>query len=89
MKLCHLARILALSASCLAAVPVTCNSIFAKRNPADDEYEYVTVLGSNVPQRIKKGTRLVPMSPIDGMTTDTLEKMQRNQPMPRLPVSGS
>jgi hypothetical protein len=49
-------RFVALSASCLAIVPIKCNSILVKSSPVDDGYEYVTVLGSNLKKRVKKGT---------------------------------
>ena len=53
----RLIRLLVLSSSCLVAIPVTCNSIFAKRSESpSDEYEYVTESGSHIQKLVKKGT---------------------------------
>ena len=77
------ARAVLLSAACLAAFPVTCNSIFAKRSAAldDDEYEYVTVSGSMIPQRIKKGSTVDTTSPVSGMSKAAFEQLRQRQQM--------
>jgi len=58
MKWNRLIRLIVLSSSCLVAIPVTCNSIFAKRSQSADadEYEYVTESGTHVQKRVKKNT---------------------------------
>ena len=56
-----------LAGGLLAVIPVKCNSIFDKSSSrsADDEYEYVNVLGSGIPQRVKKGQAAVSASPVE------------------------
>jgi len=57
-----------LASGCLAAGPVTCNSITAKSKSAqDDGYSYVTVTGSMVSQRVKKGETPITASPVSSM----------------------
>jgi hypothetical protein len=66
-------RIVLLSASILAIVPVKCNSIFEKSSAvADDGYEYIYVTGHLVPQRVKKGTQPVTDSNVNSMSAESL-----------------
>ena len=84
-------RILLLSTGLLTALPITCNSIFAKRKPApeDDGYDYVMVTGSNVPMRVRRGTRIITASPVEGLSAEEFRKTtQRGQNMGKLPASG-
>ncbi|MEY2878974.1 MAG: hypothetical protein RLZZ15_1354 [Verrucomicrobiota bacterium] len=53
--------------SCLAAFPVSCNSILTKSAPVETKdlgYELVEVVGSNIPQRVVKGQRPVTAAPV-------------------------
>ena len=83
-------RFALLSATILAVAPVKCNSIFAK--PAagnDDGYEYVTVSGSQIPQRVRKGQMPDTTSPVDVVGAEALrDALQRNQSAGRLPGAG-
>ena len=66
MKIPPLARLLALTAASVAAFPVTCNSILAKRQTqltGNEEWEYVTPVGTLIPQRVVKGQQPVLASP--------------------------
>lgn len=83
----QISRLLLLSAGCLTAFPVTCNSIFAKRHlDADDGYEYVKVSGSMLPQRVKKGAAVVTTSPTDAVSKEAFEQMrQKLQSVGKLP----
>jgi hypothetical protein len=78
---------LVLSVGCLAVVPVTCNSIFAPRKvlPDSEQYEYVTISGSNIPQRVKKGEQAVSASQVDTVSAETFRKAvdQLRVPPPR------
>jgi hypothetical protein len=72
----RLAHVLLLTISCCSAFPVTCHSIFAKRKPLPDEgeYEYVMMAGSQIPQRVKKGTAGTTISPIDRIGAEQARK---------------
>ncbi len=67
-------RIILLSTGFLTIMPVTCNSILAKRNPkADDGYEYVMVSGSRIPLRVKKGEGVTSTNaPVEVMNGESL-----------------
>ena len=82
-------RGLLISSGCLAALPITCNSIFAKKSAAvdDADYEYVTVSGSNIAQRVKKGTKPVTTSPVDEVSKESFEQMRTK--LTRSPPPGS
>jgi ABC-type Fe3+-hydroxamate transport system substrate-binding protein len=43
-----------------------------------DEYEYVTPLGSNIPVKVKKGEKVVTMSPTDKVNADQATKAVRS-----------
>ncbi len=75
-----------MSTGFLAVMPVTCHSIFAKRSPkADDGYEYVSVSGSRIPLRVKKGEAITPGSPVDVMSGEALRNYtQRNTSTERI-----
>jgi hypothetical protein len=79
-------RICLLSAGILAVAPVKCNSIFEKSIPvADDGYEYVTVTGHLVPQRVKKGTQPVSDSNVNAMSGESLrDGVQKYAPSPKV-----
>jgi len=66
-----------LAGGVLAVVPVKCNSIFDKSHPppADDGYEYVNVLGSQVPLRVKKGQAAVGASAVEVYGPETYRNM--------------
>jgi hypothetical protein len=67
-----------LSSGFLAVIPVKCNSIFEKSKPgADDGYEYVTVVGSMVPQRVKKGDAADGSSSVSTMSAEQFDKMRQ------------
>jgi hypothetical protein len=76
--------------ACLAAFPVTCHSIFEKSKTAqDDGYEYVTVTGSNVPQRVKKGQAAATVSPTSSMSAEEFDKMRQKLRTPgKSPAAG-
>jgi hypothetical protein len=79
-------RVIALSASLLAIVPIKCNSILAKSAPVEDDYEYVSVLGSNMKKRVKKGT--VPTAADSGVQTMNPADLERATQMNNRHVSG-
>lgn len=84
----RLRRWLAVLSCSLTVAPVTCHSIFEKSQhvPEDDEYEYVTVSGSMIPQKVKKGTRGATVGATSEMSAQEFDKFrQRNQaPGPKL-----
>jgi hypothetical protein len=77
-----------LSSGFLAAIPIKCNSIFEKSKPgSDDGYEYVTVVGSMVPQRVKKGETPDTSSATSTMSAEQFDKVrQRLQQGAKLPT---
>lgn len=67
-----------MSVGLLAVAPVRCNSIFAKSSPVkDDGYEYVTVSGSMIPQRVRKGTKVITTSPVETMDAERFNDSAR------------
>ena len=72
----RLARVLVLTLSCGFAFPVKCHSIFDRRKPLpdDSEYEYVTVSGSQIRQRVKKGTAGVNSSAVDTVDAESARR---------------
>lgn len=79
------------STSSVAAFPVTCNSIFAKSKPvADDaDYEYVSVTGTLIKRRIKKGSTVSTETPVEGITPEAFDQMrQKIQSTGKLPAGG-
>ena len=81
-------RAVVLYSGCLAMGPVTCNSIFEKPKPvtADEEYDEVMTTASMVPQRFKKGTRPVTISPLDVMSAGEFENAaQRGTSVGKVP----
>jgi hypothetical protein len=70
-----------MSSCILAAVPVTCNSIFAKKSAqaTDDGYEWIEVSGSNIRQRVKKGSVPANTAAEDSMLQEQFRKVtQKN-----------
>ena len=73
MKATPLLRQLFLAAACLPAFPVTCNSIFEKPRTqlaGNEGWEYVTPVGTNIPQRVVKGQQPVLPSPTTTMSQE-------------------
>jgi hypothetical protein len=75
-----LARQALIVSGCLSAIPITCNSILAKKK--DDGYAYVYVTGSNIPKRVKVGDAVGTESPVSTMSTSEFTKLQQQQTMP-------
>ena len=81
-----------LSSGLLAVIPVKCNSIFDKRSPqkVDDGYEYVMLSGSNIPQRVPKGSVPVSASPVEVYGGSVMRDLaQKNQHLGKLPAAGN
>ena len=77
------ARVVFFYSSCLAVIPVSCNSIFAKSKAgSDDGYEYVTSTGSMLPQRVKKGDTAVSNAPVGTMSGNQFDKMRQQIQLP-------
>ena len=74
MKRPECARYLAFAAAWLLALPVGCNSIFAKKRPPpdpEDDYEYVMAVGSNIPVRVKKASKAGVAPPVGTVSATT------------------
>jgi hypothetical protein len=83
-------RLVLLSSGCLTGIPVTCHSIFAKSKPAPDDgdYEYVTVVGSMIPQRVRKGDAGTSASAVDSMNAQDFDKMRQRLQNPGKSAAG-
>jgi len=73
-------RWLAVLSCSLTVAPVTCHSILDKsqKTADDDEYEYVTVSGSMIPQKVKKGTAGATVGPTSQMSAQEFDKMRQH-----------
>ena len=83
MKLRPVLPLATLAASCVLAAPISCNSIFTKSAPVDTSdkpYEFVEVVGSNIPQRVVKGQQPMTPSPVRIVSAESwreaMEKVQ-------------
>lgn len=72
-------RWLAVLSCSLTVAPVTCHSILDKsqKTADDDQYEYVTVSGSMIPQKVKKGTPGVTAGATSQMSAQEFDKMRQ------------
>jgi len=73
----------AIAAGTLFVAPISCNSILTKSAPlntSDKPYEYVEVLGSNIPQRVVKGQQPMIASPTSTISAEAWrEQMEKAQ----------
>jgi hypothetical protein len=71
-------RLALLGSGCLFAFPVSCNSIFDKsKGDGGKDYQYVTVTGSMVPQRVTSGgAASATASAMGVMSADDFEKVR-------------